>query len=485
MSKVNFSVERINGFTCPFGKEQAMYWDAKAPGLGVRVTQAGAKSYIFSGKLLGETIRLTIGDVKTWKLSDAQTQATAMRVMVQKGIDPRKEKENQKARIQSEKAQAARESKTVGDVWEAYIEEQRQLRDAAQSNEAKVIRTRLDEENDGDEAWSDRHFEDHLKLVSPGGEPKKRGKGFTKPGPLAPVMKLRCTDLTSEVVQEWLRNEKKSRPTRAALAYRVLRAFVNWAKEEKEYKGLIPHDACTARLVRKAVPKPKAKKRDKLQREQLVQWFKGVQRLSPTMSIYLQTLLLTGARREEIAEMRWEHVDLRWRTLIIADKVEGRREIPLTPYLASLLEKLKEINETPPTARRLKTLGIELSEWKPSEWVFASKTSNSGHIESPGKAHKTALLAEKLPHVSQHGLRRSFKNTADWIENLPVGVTAQIMGHAQSAIAEKHYTERPLDLLRKWHDYIEQWILEQAGIEFDYSPYVDKATSHLRLVSND
>ena len=40
------------------------------------------------------------------------------------------------------------------------------------------------------------------------------------------------------------------------------------------------------------------------------------------------------------------------------------------------------------------------------------------------------------------------------------------MGHKPSAIAEKHYRRRPLDLLRMWHVKIEAWMLEQAGIEF-------------------
>lgn len=49
---------------------------------------------------------------------------------------------------------------------------------------------------------------------------------------------------------------------------------------------------------------------------------------------------------------------------------------------------------------------------------------------------------------------------------MPSGISAQIMGHKQSALAEKHYRRRPLDLLRKWHDMIEALILEQAGIDF-------------------
>ena len=47
-------------------------------------------------------------------------------------------------------------------------------------------------------------------------------------------------------------------------------------------------------------------------------------------------------------------------------------------------------------------------------------------------------------------------------------VVAQIQGHKPtSATAEKHYTVRPLDLLRVHHEKIEAWILEQAGIVFD------------------
>jgi hypothetical protein len=59
------------------------------------------------------------------------------------------------------------------------------------------------------------------------------------------------------------------------------------------------------------------------------------------------------------------------------------------------------------------------------------------------------------------------------------GVAAQLMGHKPSAIAERHYTSRPLDLLRAWHVKLEAWILEQAGIE---QPKEEQAS--LRLVKS-
>jgi hypothetical protein len=51
------------------------------------------------------------------------------------------------------------------------------------------------------------------------------------------------------------------------------------------------------------------------------------------------------------------------------------------------------------------------------------------------------------------------------------------MGHKPSAIAEKHYRRRPLDLLRLWHSRIEAFMLEQAGI-----PQPEEAAEGLRLV---
>lgn len=97
---------------------------------------------------------------------------------------------------------------------------------------------------------------------------------------------------------------------------------------------------------------------------------------------------------------------------------------------------------------------------------FSSKASASGKIVEPRIAHNRALKSGKLPHLSLHGLRRSFGTLTEWIE-VPTGIVAQIMGHKPSALAEKHYRRRPLDLLRKWHVRIEAWILEQATIH-DY-----------------
>lgn len=54
---------------------------------------------------------------------------------------------------------------------------------------------------------------------------------------------------------------------------------------------------------------------------------------------------------------------------------------------------------------------------------------------------------------------------------LPSGVKNQIMGHKPQTTDEKHYTHRPLDLLRMWHIKIEKWILTEAKVNFSDDGY--------------
>ena len=146
----------------------------------------------------------------------------------------------------------------------------------------------------------------------------------------------------------------------------------------------------------------------------------------------------------EVLGLRWEDVNTKWKGISIRDKVEGTREIPATPYVLQLLAALPRRNE----------------------WVFSSPTSADGRLTEPNNAHTRACQIAGLDNLTPHGLRRSFKSLTEWLE-IPAGVVAQIMGHKPSATAEKHYTVRPLDLLRLHHEKIEAWILEQAGVQFD------------------
>lgn len=480
MERVRLTLERIASVTCPPDKSQFFLWDTEAPGLAVRVTPAGAKSFIFESKLNRRTIRITLGDVRAWVLSSvwsgkgenkreiqrgAREEAGRLKTIIDQGKDPREVATEEKAADQAKREEKAaavlakqkaetREQITVGEVWAEYIEARR----------AK---------------WSERHLFDHHKIMLPN---RTKGQGDNarqlSAGVLAALAPLPLSALTSKRVAEWLEEETPKRATQAALAFRLLRAFINWCNENEAYRGIAAEDACARKVSREHLPKANAKK-DALQREQLHLWFDAVRRIpNPTIAAYLQGLLITGARRNELSGLRWENVDFQWNSLTIRDKVEGERTIPLTPYFAELLRDLQNRNNQAPSIRRLSTLKEAGKTWQPSPWVFTSLTSATGRLEEPSIAHRKAMAAIGLPVVSLHGLRRSFGSLSEWVE-APVGVVAQIMGHKPSATAEKHYRERPLDLLRKWHTSIEAWILEQAGI------VAQQSSPSLQVVKNN
>lgn len=407
------------------------------------MTPGGARSYVFESRLFGNTIRLTIGDAYAWDLGRARTEAARLKTLIDDGKDPREVRAEQQAAHEARRVEARRRDVTVGEAWDEYVASRKSF-------------------------WSERHHRDHLQHADVGGVKKKRGEGVTRPGPLAELRPVKLDELTSSLIAEWMMAQSKERPTMSALSFRLLRGFIRWSADTAAYQGIVPVDVYKARSVKDSVPRVRAKDGDSLQREQLAVWFKNVRRIgNPVISAYLQGLLITGARREELAAIRWDDVDFRWRSLTLDDKVEGTggRTIPLTPYLASLLLDLKKRSEIPRTRRQTGRLMAKGKTLSPPQWVFASNKSADGKIAEPRIAHNEALRLAQLPHITLHGLRRSFGTLSEWVE-VPVGVVAQIQGHKPSAIAEKHYRRRPLDLLRMWHDKIEFWMLMQARIDF-------------------
>ena len=170
MEKENFTAGRVATYafrpSSNCKSNQTIYWDAKTPGLCLRVTASGHKSFVFESKLHGRTIRLTIGDVRTWAVGAAQKEATDLKSLVDKGIDPRKQRAEQKATADAEHQEAERKETTFGDAWKAYTTEKK-------AN------------------WSARHFADHLKATSTSGTP----------GPLACLLDERLSEITPDRVK--------------------------------------------------------------------------------------------------------------------------------------------------------------------------------------------------------------------------------------------------------------------------------------------
>lgn len=421
MARVPFTARRVQSFKCPLGKKEAFLWDSAVPGLGLRSTEKGGLAYIFQARFGGRTVRVTIGGPAAWPLAEAQAKARELQRSIDEGVDPREKKQQALAEAEARHQKKIVEALTVSEVWQVYLEERRPR-------------------------WGERHFTDHIKLARSPGE--DRFGRETIAGPLYVFMEMRLVDITQDIVQEWAKQEEKVRKTQAQLAWRLLRAFFNWCAEQKEYVGLLAGNPAKNRATREVLGKSKAR-RDVLLKEQLPAFFNAVRGLSNhTASVYIQALLLTGARPGELLSLKWADVDARWKAMTIRDKDEskggenGTRTIPLTPFVHSLLSGLP----------------------KRTEWVFSSN-AKSQPIRSPHERLAEAAQIAGIEDITFQGLRRSFGSLSEWLD-LPAGVIAQIQGHKPSATREKHYIVRPLDLLREHHERLEGWILEVAGVPF-------------------
>lgn len=426
---------RIEALACPAGKQQAFLRDTKSPGLKVRVTEAGAKSYVFERKLEGQTLRRTIGPVAAWTIDDARAEANKLRVMTDQRTDPRevdrqqderkrREAADELARVAADRAKAI----TVSDAWPQYLAEGKPR---------------------GKDAWKPRYRADLEKAVSPGGVAMKRGQGATKPGLLAALMPLRLADIDGDVIRDWYMAGCERGPVQAARAVAMFSGFLRWCSTRREYRDLVNRDAARSDGLADVLP-AKKRRTDALEIDQVAPWFAGTDRLgSRAARAYLQALVLTGARREEMAALRWSDVDFRWYKLTVADKVGDTRVIPLTPYLAHLIDCLpravdKDGNAVP--------------------YVFASSLSKSGRIVEPRAPHADVLEDAGIPHVSIHGLRRTFALLGE-AAGAPAGAIAQVMGHRPSAVAEG-YKPRSIDALRPYLAQVESFILAKAGVVF-------------------
>lgn len=410
---MNFTKPAIEKLECQSDSKPSFYWDSSTSGFGVKVTPNNKKTYIFQGRVGSNTRRITIGQVKDWRLSDAREKAKELAVLCSQGIDPVIEKAK---RIESDLKygiESKRKEIKFRDAWELYV--------TANKNR-----------------WRPRTYQDHIDLCRGGYDSEKN---YTyKEQPIKQLLDIKLVDLTSDFFIDWL-NKNAFRATTASKSYRLVRAFLNWCDEDTRFENLLPSKSFNTKAVRRNVAPVNAKK-DCLTKQQLPSWFNEIKNISNIkISTFFICTLITGSRKDELLALEWKDIDFEWKKIKLRDKVDNTgREIPLTKYVEKLLLQLKVNSD--------------------SQYVFSSPTSKNGYIVNPYKTLNK--VTEKLNiKLTPHGLRRSFETLAGWTK-VDKGVLAQISGHKPSALVERHYTVRPIDMLKEELQEYENWLLKEA-----------------------
>ena len=112
----------------------------------------------------------------------------------------------------------------------------------------------------------------------------------------------------------------------------------------------------------------------------------------PDLWLFVAFGLNTAMRHGEIMAARWEHLDLANRRLFIPDAKAGEREQPITPEIADLLAREREMRDDR------------------EGWIFPSPHSDStvGHRVRMDRPFREAVKAAGLdaetitPHVMRH-----------------------------------------------------------------------------------
>jgi integrase len=257
--------------------------DARMPGLSVRVTKAGAKSYVYTRKVHGRFFRKTLGKTAALTLQSARRAAATYNGEVAKGI-------NLAAMLKAAKAGAAGKTVTLGTAYERFLT----LKDRRPSTV-----------KDYNMLWR-LHVPDRLKRK-----------------PLAEITSADVEQLKAEVG----RNAQRTANKVVVLISAVMAKSGRWADNP-------------GRGVEKFEERIRTRR---LSAEELARLWKVLDSAEGTIwADFFKVLILTGARRAALCSMRWEDIDLDAGVWVVpATWSKNRREtaVPLTSIAVSVLRK--------------------------------------------------------------------------------------------------------------------------------------------------
>jgi integrase len=165
-------------------------------------------------------------------------------------------------------------------------------------------------------------------------------------------------------------------------------------------------------------------------------------------------LALSGLRRGEIAGLRWADVDLKAKTLRIADNrvsaggttvendpksATSRRELPLPDRLVSVLKAAKARQATERLA-----LGRDGGEWA---YVVSNEIGQPYSPAVLSRYWRHTVKAAGVRHIKLHAARHTCA-TLMHLSGVPVAVIAAWIGHKDASLTMRLYAHSQADALK-------------------------------------
>lgn len=367
---------------------------AKAPrGFGVRVTAAGARSFILNYRLRGREHRFTIGAWPDWSALKAVREARSLRQRVDRGENPLKDRTPPPA------------IKTVSNVLDDYIVRYVRNKDRPLRSAAHI------------ESAFDRLVRPHIGKVG--------------------IYELR----RSHIAEMLDRIEDQAGPVMADRTRAYFRKALSWYAERDDQFNL------TAAFVR---VNPRANSKDRARTRVLSD--EEIRTIWPllgkvgTFGSLVKMLLLTAQRRDEVARMSRKEIGKDGIWTIPAERYKTKRpnHVPLSRAALNLIKeqpKLEGCDFVFPS--RVKT---------PYSGFGKSKTALDEAVLSTMNRAKIGTKVEPLPNWTLHDLRRTAKTLMVRAGVRP-DISERVLGHVINGVEgtyDRHsYAEEKREALEK------------------------------------
>jgi integrase len=446
------SVERLS--------DAGIYWDTQTPGLGVRVSDSGLRTYFYKRRVKGSGVERNVtlarhgdpvlvdGVLRTFPFGaeDARAKAAAVQAQMLAGVDPVQQRKDAEVaavvKAEKDKAQSTSLQQTIDHYIEHHRVNGRPLRPKTKKDYCDFMA---------------RHFKTWL------------------PQPVAGITRGMCLDKITEI--------EKGSAIQAHKCTTYLSLFLNHAREwhanpvTGEYTILAVNPVERARKIKKThAPKPRDRRIElskigaawSLLRKRAEHPKREMDR---TAADFISTLILTGWRAFECCALEWSWIDLQAKTIKLPGDVHADNELGFSGT--------KTHNEaTYPLSDALHailTMRSEL-ESKDARYVFPSR--GDGEMPHILKAGGTMRALAKITGctkevdgktkylLSPHDLRRSAESAALAVK-VDYSLRQRLLAHKPQAVHDSAYGNDPSpEVLRPAVNAIANYIVD-AGKVYD------------------
>lgn len=360
------------------GEAPYFLWDTAVKGFGLKVTPSGKKVYILQYRNGGRetpTQRFTIGTHGSpWTPDEARKEAIRLMTQSRQGNDPR---------TLARKRKADAVTLAFEDYTDFFIEQYLKVQ------------------------WKDSWKEAQRIL--------KRD--------VVPVLRRRpLTEITKSDISNLL-TAMNDRPASKRLTYAVLNKLFNWAHQER--------DDITISPMANLKPPPPVPSRDRvLTAEELVSFLIAVAELPYPFGPYYRFLVATLRRRENVAGISWQQIDLQENIWILYKDDTKNDDVHLAPLNQAALAVLAELGPKRAGLLFTTTGKTPISGFSKSKEALDMRMIEILRARAMARGEDLSDVPDDvlLPPWVIHDLRRTAISKLQAM-GVPVEVTEEVLAH--------------------------------------------------------